>query len=62
MIIIKKKKKEKDYDEKYHQYYEIGKQFVNKSSQIKAPLYSFAGEEFGIKFLTLSRIDNNFLS
>ena len=56
----KKEKKEKDEDEIYHQYYEIGKQFVNKSSQIKAPLYSFAGGEFGTKFLTSSRINNNF--
>ena len=56
----KKEKKEKDDEEIYHQYYEIGKQFVNKSSQIKAPLYSFAGGEFGTKFLSSSRIDNNF--
>ena len=53
-------KKNKDKEEPYHQYYEIGKQFVNQSSQHKAPLYSFAGGSFGQKYLTHSRIDNNF--
>ena len=55
-----KGEKEDEKEETYHQYYEIGKQFVNKSSQNKAPLYSFAGGEFGKKYLTQSRIDNNF--
>ena len=54
------KNKEKK-EETYHQYYEIGKQFVNKSSQNKAPLYSFAGGAFGQKYLTESRLDNNFI-
>ena len=53
-------KKNKNKEEPYHQYYEIGKQFVNQSSQHKAPLYSFAGGAFGQKYLTHSRIDNNF--
>ena len=57
----KEKEKEESEDEAtYHQYYEIGKQFVNQSSQNKAPLYSFAGGKFGKKYLTSSRIDNNF--
>ena len=57
----KEKEKEESEDEAtYHQYYEIGKQFVNQSSQNKAPLYSFAGGKFGKKYLTTSRIDNNF--
>ena len=43
MIIIKKRKKNAEIN---HLYYEIGKQFVDKSSQIKALLYSFAGGEF----------------
>ena len=55
----KNKNKEKD-EEPYHQYYEIGKQFVNESTQNKAPLYSFAGGAFGQNYLTHRRLDNNF--
>ena len=46
--------------EPYHQYYEIGKQFVNESNQNKAPLYSFAAGSFGTKYQTESRIDKNY--
>ena len=56
-----KKNKNKENDEEpYHQYYEIGKQFVNESTQNKAPLYSFAGGAFGQKYLTHRRLENNF--
>ena len=55
-----KKKENKEEEEPYHQYYEIGKQFVNKSTQNKAPLYSFARGAFGSKYLTERRVDNNF--
>ena len=55
-----KNNKEEKKEETYHQYYEIGKQFVNQSTQNKSPLYSFAGGAFGKKYLTESRVDHNF--
>ena len=58
--IKKNKNEERKQEEPIHQYYEVGKQFVNKSTQKKAPHYSFAAGAFGKKYLTQSRIDNNF--
>ena len=55
-----KNKIKENKEESYHQYYEIGKQFVNKSTQNKAPLYSFARGSFGHNYPTQRRVDNNF--
>ena len=49
-------------EESYHQYYEIGQQFVNESRKPKAPLYSFCRKPYGEDYITKSKIDKKFLS
>ena len=49
-------------EQSYHQYYEIGKAFVNESKKPKAPLYSFCCKPYGENYVTTSKIDKKFLS
>ena len=49
-------------EQSYHQYYEIGKAFVNESKKPKAPLYSFCCKPYGENYITTSKIDKKFLS
>lgn len=47
-------------EEEYHQYYEIGKQYVNESRKPKAPLYSFPKAFNKKNYLTFRKVPNKF--
>lgn len=52
---------EKEKEEKYNQYYEIGTKFVNESRKPRAPLYSFAGGPFKSNYTNTRRVDNQYI-